>query len=414
MSTRRHALETRLIHSTYSKYSARGQAPGSDRAPFEGAITTPIFQTSTYLDGDTGGDTVAATAGDTNDGRGYEAVRYTLLSNGPQHLVLHARLADITDHEAAITSSSGMAAISAALIAHAAGGRIFFSRHLYGGTAHLAKLDLPSLGIACDLATSDDPRDWPTEVKPHTKVVYVEAISNPTNVITDLTAVVELAHSIGALAVIDATFASPVNLKPAALGFDLELHSATKYLNGHSDVIAGAVCGKRDLVQKVLSLQNHLGGSLDPHAAFLLERGLKTLTLRVRHQNASAEHLARVLDLHPAVLSCTHPALAPETRIPSAMRPCFKGFGGVFSFDVGSADRAAIVLRSLTIARHAPSLGGPETLVTRPAATSHASLSPHERVSLGITDGLIRVSVGFEATEDLVADFTAALASLPT
>ena len=398
MTHRRHALETRLIH----RIQRRPGTPGSDRALFEGAITTPIFQTSTFLDGDT------------DVGRGYDAVRYTRLSNGPQHLVLHERLADITDHEAAITSSSGMAAISAALIALAAGGRILFSRHLYGGTAHLAKVDLPALGIGCDFASSDDPRDWHHDVKPDTKVVYVEAISNPTNVITDLTAVVDFAHSIGALALIDATFASPVNLKPAALGFDLELHSATKYLNGHSDVIAGAVCGRRELVQKVLSLQNHLGGSLDPHAAFLLERGLKTLTLRVRHQNSSAERLARMLVAHPAVVSCTHPALAPETRIPPAMRAHFMGFGGVFSFDVGGADRAAIVLDSLVLARHAPSLGGPETLVTRPAATSHTSLSPHERAALGIPDGLIRVSVGLEDTDDVIDDFAAALANLPT
>ncbi len=399
MTQRRHSLETRLIHHM-NRIRRPDDTSGSDRALFEGAITTPIFQTSTYLDGDT------------NEGRGYDAVRYTRLSNGPQHLILHERLADITDHEAAITSSSGMAAISAALIALAAGGRILFSRHLYGGTAHLAKVDLPSLGIGCDFATSDDPRDWHEDVKPNTRVVYVEAISNPTNVITDLAAVVDFARSIGAFAVIDATFASPVNLKPAALGFDLELHSATKYLNGHSDVIAGAVCGKRQLVQKVLSLQNHLGGSLDPHAAFLLERGLKTLTLRVRHQNASAERLARSLAAHPAVVSCTHPALAPEARIPAPMRAHFKGFGGVFSFDVGSAKRAAIVLDSLVIARHAPSLGGPETLVTRPAATSHTSLSPAERVALGIPDGLIRVSVGLEDTDDVIDDFGAALSNL--
>lgn len=374
-------LETRLIHA------------GHDHAASSGAVVTPIFQTSTFRDG----------AHDPH--RTYDSVRYTRLSNGPQHTVLHERLASITETGRALTSSSGMAAISATLMA--LGGRVFCSRHLYGGTAHLVTHDLPRLGIPCDLATSDDIATWESELHPDTTVLYVEAISNPTNVILDLPAVVALARRRGLVSVIDATFASPVNLLPSRLGFDLEVHSATKYLNGHSDVIAGVVAGRRDLIDRVHALQNHLGGSLDPHALFLLERGLKTLALRVRHQNGSALALARALAAHPKVLGTTHPLLThPEGP---AAHPHFKGYGGVFSFDLGDGARAERLLETLSLATHAPSLGGPETLVTRPVSTSHTSVPREVRESLGISEGLIRVSVGLEHEDDLIADFTGAL-----
>lgn len=379
-------LETRLIHA--------GRPHRSDgQAPFEGALVTPIFQTSTFHD---------ASEADS----GYDAVRYTRLSNGPQHLVVHERLAALTEHELALTSSSGMAAISATLLA--LGGRVFCSRHLYGGTSHLVTHDLPRLNIPCDIATTDDVAAWRDELHPDTRVLYVESISNPTNTILDLPAVVDLARERGLIAVIDNTFASPVNFLPARLGFDLEIHSATKYLNGHSDVIAGVVMGRHDLIRQILSLQNHLGGSLDPHALFLLERGLKTLALRVRHQNVSALTLARSLEGHPAVRSTTHPGLHPE-RIPVSMRPLLGGVGGMFSFDVGDEASALRVLKALRIATHAPSLGGPETLVTRPVATSHTSMPVAAREALGIGPGLIRVSVGLEHVDDLIADFTQAL-----
>ncbi|HRE91573.1 MAG TPA: PLP-dependent aspartate aminotransferase family protein, partial [Myxococcota bacterium] len=328
-------LETRLIHA------------GHDTDISSGAVVTPIFQTSTFRDG----------AHDAS--RTYDAVRYTRLSNGPQHEVLHQRLAAITETDKALTSSSGMAAISATLMA--LGGRAFFSRHLYGGTAHLVSHDLPRLGIPCDVATHDDVSTWEAELHPDTKVLYVEAISNPTNVILDLPAVVALARRRGLVSVIDATFASPVNLLPSRLGFDLEVHSATKYLNGHSDVIAGLVAGRADLVDRIHALQNHLGGSLDPHALFLLERGLKTLALRVRHQNRSALTLARALATHPKVRHTTHPLLTTP-----AGHPHFHGYGGVFSFELDNGALAERLIDGLTLATHAPSLGGPETLVTRP------------------------------------------------
>jgi cystathionine beta-lyase/cystathionine gamma-synthase len=378
-------IETRLIHA--------GRPSHQSGPAFEGAIVTPIFQTSTYHDA-------------TEAAGPYDAVRYTRLSNGPQHLVLHERLAALTGCERALTSASGMAAISATLLA--LGGRVFCSRHLYGGTMRLVTHELPRLGVHCDLASGDDIAAWRDEIHPDTRVLYVEAISNPTNVVLDLPAVVALGNELGLVTVIDSTFASPINLLPAQLGFDLEIHSATKYLNGHSDVIAGVVAGRADLIGQILPLQNHLGGSLDPHALFLLERGLKTLALRVRHQNASALTLARALAAHPAVTMTTHPGLHP-TRIPTSMRSHLRGFGGMFSFDVGDGARAVRVLGALRIATHAPSLGGPETLVTRPVATSHVSMALSHREALGIGEGLIRVSVGLEHVDDLIADFTEAL-----
>lgn len=378
-----HAIETLVVHG--------------GRAEIEGAVSTPIFQTSTYLS-------------EATPAPGYDAVRYTRLSNGPGHLVLHRRLALVCGTEAALVCASGMAATSATLLSLvSAGERVFFQRGLYGGTQMLARADLPRLGIGVDLAPSDDVATWREAIRPGTRVIYVEAITNPLVRVIDLAAVVALAREVGALAIIDATFASPINLRPAALGFDLEVHSATKYLNGHTDVIAGVVAGRAALVEVVQRAQNHLGGSLDPHACFLLERGMKTLPLRVRQQNANALALARFLSTHPAVTRVHQPALDPERFVPAGVRAAFSGYGGVLSFEVEPA-LAEHMLPRLEIARHAPSLGGTETLVTRPAVTSHAGLTPAEREGLGIHDGVVRVACGIEAAEDLIADFALALA----
>lgn len=379
-----HAKETLAVHG------ARPE-PG-----IEGAVATPIFQSSTYV---TGPDRDAS----------YDAVRYSRLSNGPNQLVLQRRLALLTGAERAIVCASGMGAISATLLTLVAPGeRIFFQRVLYGGTRTLASGELPRLGIGCDVAPDDDVSSWRDAIQPGTKVIYVEAIANPLVTVIDLPAVVALAKEVGACTVIDATFASPVNLEPIALGFDVEVHSATKYLNGHSDVIAGVVAGRDELVSRILSLQNHLGASLDPHACFLLERGLKTLPLRVRQQNANALALARHLVQHPAVSRVHYPGLDPERLVPAAVRGAFSGYGGVLAFEV-TPERAERFVTSVSLALHAPSLGGPETLVTRPATTSHLGMSPEARAALGIHDGLVRVACGIEAADDLIADFDRAL-----
>jgi cystathionine beta-lyase/cystathionine gamma-synthase len=232
--------------------------------------------------------------------------------------------------------------------------------------------------------------------------------------VADLEAGVAFAKRFGLISMVDNTFASPVNFRPAEHGFDLSLHSATKYLNGHSDIVAGACIGRADLVQTITRKLNHLGGVLDPHAAFLLHRGLKTLAVRVAHQNRSALAIAEFLDHHPAVAAVHYPGL-PSHPAHARAGALLDGFGGMISFEVngGGADAEAF-MRHTRIPVIAPSLGGPETLLTRPAATSHVGMARTDRERLGISDQLIRLSTGLEATEDLIEDLDQALDRLLT
>jgi cystathionine beta-lyase/cystathionine gamma-synthase len=234
-------------------------------------------------------------------------------------------------------------------------------------------------------------------------------MSNPLLQVPDLGAVVEFARTRGLVSLIDNTFASPVNFRPAEHEFDLSLHSCTKYLNGHSDIVAGAVIGRAHLVKQVKRRLDHLGGSLDPHAAFLLHRGIKTLALRVRFQNDSALAVAQFLERHPAVAAVNYPGL-PSHQGHARARELFDGFGGVLSFELKDGVlEAQQLMKRLTLPIRAPSLGGVETLITRPATTSHSGMSRDDRRRLGISDHLIRLSVGIEAKEDLIEDFDRAL-----
>ena len=234
-------------------------------------------------------------------------------------------------------------------------------------------------------------------------------MTNPLLQVADLNAVADFAREHGLVSIIDNTFATPMNFRPIEHGFDLSVHSCTKYLNGHSDLAAGAVIGAREHVERVKILLDHLGGSLDPHACFLLHRGLKTLALRVRHQGASALALASHLERHPGVAQVNHPGLESHPHHARA-RELFDGFGGMLSFELtGGKEAAERFRKKVRIPLYAPSLGGPETLMTFPAKTSHANVAPEERERLGITEGLIRISVGLENTEDLIADFDRAL-----
>jgi cystathionine beta-lyase/cystathionine gamma-synthase len=257
----------------------------------------------------------------------------------------------------------------------------------------------------------DEAGGWERHLRPTTRAIYVEAITNPLLQVGDLEAVVEFARAHRLVSMIDNTFATPINFSALARGFDLSIHSCTKYLNGHSDMVAGAVIGRGPLVEAVKHKLDHFGGTLDPHACFLLHRGLKTLAVRVRHQNQSALQIARFLAGHPRVKKVHYPGLESHPRHARA-RELFGGFGGMVSFeldgDVAAADR--FIARN-TLAQCAPSLGGVDSLITRPATTSHAGLEPAERRRLGITDTLIRFSVGLEATEDLIEDLGGALAA---
>ena len=356
----------------------------------------PVFQSATF-----------EYAG---EGR-YDDVRYLRINNTPNQLMLHAKLAALEGSEAALVAASGMAAISTTLLSVlSSGDHLLAQSCLYGGTRDFLVGDFPRFGLHVDFIDADAPAAWRAQLRPTTRAIYVESMTNPLLEVCDLEAVVEFARAHGLVSIIDNTFASPVNYRPIEAGFDLCLHSATKYLNGHTDLVAGAVSGRAELVERIRHRLNMLGGSLDPHAAFLLNRGLMTLALRVRYQNESALRIAQFLATHPAVTRVNYAGLETHPRHARA-RSLFAGFGGVLSFELrGAPERAEEFCRRVRIPAVAPSLGGVHTLLTRPATTSHAGLTPAERQQLGIGDGLLRLSVGIESTDDLLEDFAQALA----
>ena len=376
-------LETKLIHA------------GEPEPLINGAVSMPIFQSSTYQ-----------YTGETS----YDDLRYIRLNNTPNHVALHQKLAALENAEAALVTASGMAVISTTLLTILSSGDHFLAQEcLYGGTHDFITRDLVALGISFDFVDCDDPDSWKEQLRPNTRAIYVETMTNPLLQVADLKAVAEFARAHSLLSLIDNTFASPVNFRPPEWGFDLSLHSCTKYLNGHSDIVAGAVIGRADLIEKITHKLNHLGGSLDPHACFLLHRGLKTLAVRVKYQNESALKIARFLEKHPAVQNVNYPGLENHPRHQRA-RDLFDGFSGMLSFELkGGVQAAERFMQNTTLPIIAPSLGGVEMLITRPATTSHSGMSPEDRQALGISNSLIRVSVGIEATADIIEDFDQAL-----
>src|SRR5215813_4632113 len=316
-------LETKLIHS------------GEPQPRIGGSVVVATFQTAMF-----------EYAGEET----YDAVRYIRLNNTPNHLVLHRKLAELESAEAALVTASGMAAISTALLTVLeAGDHLLAQDCLYGGCHTLLSEDFAKFGLSFDFIDGDDPASWERKLRPNTRAIYVEAMSNPTLQVSDLKAAVEFARAHGLVSLIDNTFASPVNFRPVEHGFDLSLHSATKYLNGHSDIVGGACIGRADLIEKITHKLNHLGGAMDPHAAFLLHRGIKTLALRVGYQNQSALEIARFLEAHSAVQRVNYPGLESHPRHKRA-RELFSGFSGMFSFELkGGVDAAEKFMSNTTI-----------------------------------------------------------------
>jgi len=378
-------LETLAVHG------------GEPEAGYGGAVVVPVFQSSTYLVGEAG----------TPD-----QVRYIRWNNTPNHEVLHRRLALLEGGEDALVTASGMAAISASLLAVLQpGDHLVVQQSLYGGTFEFVWRFLPVWGVRVSWFDPVRPETLQVALEARTRAVLVESISNPLLEIADLPAVVEIARAAGVILMVDNTFATPVNFRPLEHGFDLVLHSCTKYLNGHSDLVAGAAVGSSELISSIRHKLMLLGGCLDPHACFLLERGLKTLVLRVRQQNRTASVGAGYLEKRSEVRRVFHPSRdgwgSPRGKA------WFGGYGGMVSFELeGGGETAAKFMAALRIPKDAPSLGGVESLVTRPVITSHSSLKPEERAELGITDGLIRLSLGIEAVEDILADLEQAFAAL--
>lgn len=374
-------IETQLIHA------------GEPR--IGGAVAMPIFQSATF---EYGGQS------------SYHELRYIRLNNTPNHRAVAEKLAALEGAEAAIVTGSGMAAITTSLLATLKpGDHLIAQGCLYGGTHSFLTHDLPSFGVEVDLVDGGEAAAFEARVRPSTRAVYVETLSNPLLEVPDLEGIAAMCKRRGLVSMIDNTFASPYNFRPIEHGFDISLHSCTKYLNGHSDVVAGAAIGSAARVEAITHKLNHLGGCLNPDTCSLLHRGMKTLALRVAAQNRSALALAEVLEKHPAVARVNYPGLASHPGHARA-KALFRGFGGMMSFDLrGGLDAAEAFLRRVTLPIVAPSLGGVETLVIRPAITSHAGLTAEERERLGIRDGLVRVSVGIEAVEDLIEDFAQAL-----
>jgi cystathionine beta-lyase/cystathionine gamma-synthase len=385
MTNRQQDLKTKLIHA------------GEPQPRIEGAVSMPVFQSANFEYGDE---------------KDYHSVRYIRLNNTPNHVALHAKLAAIENAEAALVTASGMAAISTTLLSVlSAGDHLLIQDCLYGGTHDLVTKDLGAFGITYDFIDADDPSSWSKHLRPSTRAIYVETMSNPLLQTPDLEGVVKFARGNRLVSMIDNTFASPVNFRPAEWGFDLSLHSCTKFLNGHSDIVAGAVIGSASLVSQIKHRLDHLGGSLDPHAAVLLHRGMKTLALRMAQHNQSAAAIARFLQRHSRVERVYYPGL-PTDKGQRRARRLFDGFGGVMSFELrGGVEEARRFMRRLTLPIVAPSLGGVDTLITRPSTTSHSGMKPAERRRLGISDRLIRLSVGIESTDDLIEDLRQALST---
>ena len=384
MPTERGSIETVAVH-------------GGERRPGpEGSAVFPIYQSTVYSMG---------------PGTAYHDIPYIRLNSTPSQRYLHDKLAALEGAEAALAPSSGMAAVTTTLLSTLrAGDHLLAGDSLYGGTHDFLTQHSEDLGWRCTFVDVNRPETWAAARTRQTKVFLVETITNPMVRVGLLDEIVAFGRREGLLTVIDNTFATPVNFRPLAAGFDLCFHSATKYLGGHSDLVAGCIMGSARLVERVRRTLNHFGGSLDPHTGFLLARGVKTLALRVRAQNENATALAHFLASHPAVAAVHYPGLASHPDHAHAAK-LLSGFGGMLSLRLrGGEEAAEALLGAVQLAYPAVSLGGVETLITRPATSTHAGMRPEDRERLGITPDLVRVSCGIEAQQDLIADFSQALA----
>jgi cystathionine gamma-synthase len=369
--------------------------------PAYGAVMPPIYQSSTFAFRD-----VCTNAG-------YDYTR----SGNPTRAALEEAIALLEGGSGATCTTTGMSAVVVALNLLPAGSHLICTIDCYGGTFRALEHAKAAYGLQVTYLDLADLRAVASAFRSNTRMVWIETPSNPLLRLTDIRAVASLARAGGALAVVDNTFLSPVLQKPFQFGADLVVHSTTKYLNGHSDVVGGAVVaapGQVALLQRIQGMNNQLGTSQSPHDCFLVLRGLKTLLLRMKAHEEGAQAVARFLAAHAAVAKVHYPGLPghPQHALARAQQA---GFGGMVSFELvdGRRDRVDHVLRTLRWFTLAESLGGVESLVAHPASMTHASMTPEARLRAGITDGVIRLSVGIEAPEDLVADLDQALATLP-
>ena len=365
-------------------------------------LTTPIYETTTFVFEN------AQEVLDYNEGRSAKFL-YSRYAN-PTVLAVEEKIAALEGADSALVFSSGQSATTTALLALlAAGDEVVCSAAIYGGTLHLIADMLPKFGVRPRFVSIDELRQPESIFSPSTKMVWFESPINPTLRCVDVTAIATACRARGVVSVLDNTFASPINQQPLALGVDVVMHSATKYLNGHSDVTAGALAGPKDLIERVLKARKLVGAVLDPYAAYALGRGLKTLAVRVERQNASAFAVARALEERGRVERVYYPGLESHPDHAIARRQ-MSGFGGMVCLDLGGGyDRAARFFDRLKVVKRAASLGGVESLCSLPVLTSQWGHSDEELSRAGVTASMARLSIGLEDPQDLLADIEQAL-----
>jgi cystathionine beta-lyase/cystathionine gamma-synthase len=369
-----------------------------------GPMSTPIYQTSTFEVKDN--DEQLRLTGSDN--------YYTRYGN-PTNTVAEKTVAELEGVDTALTFSSGMGAITTTIMALLkAGDHIVSQRDVYGGTHKFLSQWLPRLGVETTFVDTTDYAQHERAIRPNTKLLYLESPTNPGLRVVDLKAAARLAKERGLTSMIDSTFGTPINQHPAEYGIDLIMHSGTKYLSGHTDLICGVVAGRRELMEKILSTRTTLGNCMDPHASWMLVRGLKTLAVRVARQNENALRVADFLEQHAKVRRVHYPFLKSHPQNALALRQ-MSGGGGMVTFEVeGSGDDARHASEALRLFTLAPSLGGVESLVSIPVLTSHLMVPADERDRMGVTEQMIRLSVGIESCDDLIEDLERALEAVKT
>lgn len=374
-------LATRVVHG--------GHSPAAGEP-----VVTPLVQSVNYVE----------------EVGSSEGLRYPRYGNVPNAEHVQRRLASLEGSEAALILGSGMGALACGMLALLRpGDHLLASEWIYGGARRLFAEEFPRLGISVTMVDPAGSREWRRHLRRETRALFLESPSNPACRVIDMVPLRRLAGGEGVALVVDSTFASPINFRPLEHGADVVIHSATKYLNGHNDVLGGVVLGTASYVEEVRQKMMVWGQAPDPFACWLLERGLKTLDVRVQRQNANAMELATWLAGQPAV-SHVHYAGLPTHPDHEIAKAQMSGFGGMLAFELaGGGFAAERLLKRLTLIRNAPSLGGVDTIVSEPRFTSHAHMTAEERATVGIPDGFVRMSVGLESASDLIADLAAGL-----
>ncbi|HED04090.1 MAG TPA: PLP-dependent transferase [Candidatus Fraserbacteria bacterium] len=381
---------------------------GEQPDPSSGAADLPIYQSSTFTHRDTEESAAVVQALQAGERKGYLYTRW----GNPTVQALEEKLAALEGGQAALAFSSGMAAIATVLLSLVkSGDKIVAARQLYSGTSHLLTERLPALGVETTFVASDRIENFAQAIRPTTKLIYIETPSNPLLEITDIQAIARLAQEHQLVSIIDNTFATPFNQRPLELGIDLVVYSTTKYLCGHGDAMGGAVIGRQEFIDRVLTgFHRDLGGVLSPFNAWLTARGMRTLPLRLERHNANALTLAQFLQQHSGVRQVYYPGLPSHPGHELARRQMPGGFGGMLSFEVqGGLEAGKRALNRVQLCTRAVSLGDVKTLITHPASTTHYIVPPEARRAAGISDGLIRLSVGIEDVQDLMDDLAQAL-----